>query len=63
MHFINDGNVPAILALNSEYRSVVANQKHRQEMSSYADFAREHVGESIIRSMKLLPRFKSGKLG
>ena len=28
---INVGHIPAILALNSEYCSVVANQKHRQE--------------------------------
>ena len=29
--FINGGHIPAILAFNSEYCSVVANQKHRQE--------------------------------
>ena len=28
---INGGHLPAILALNPEYCSVVANQKHRQE--------------------------------
>ena len=32
------------------------------KLSSCADFAREQVGESIIRSMRFLPRFKSSKL-
>ena len=32
------------------------------KLSSYADFVREQVGESIIRSMRFLPRFKCSKL-
>ena len=57
--FINGCYVPVILDLTSEYVMYKCSRKQKGSTgkSRYADFAREQLEESIIRSMKFLPSF------